>query len=97
MFIGFANLDKHFEHAMLIAHVYWVCKFGQTLWTVLKKNPENIGSGKRIYNGKFICSSTCHDAFFLWHMGPKILIYWGKYCASYCILNLGSKINIYMR
>jgi len=57
MFIGFADLNKHFEHVMLIVHVYWICHFGWTLWTILK-NPENIGSGKWIYSGKFICGLT---------------------------------------
>ena len=60
MFIGFADLNKHFEHVMLIVHVYWVCHFGWTLWTILKK-PQNIGSGKWIYSGKFICSCIYYD------------------------------------
>ena len=37
--------------------------------------PENIGSGKRIYSGKFICSSTCHDAILDDTWVSKILIY----------------------
>jgi hypothetical protein len=75
MFIGFANFNKHFEQC----NTSNACLLGLPIWTnalnSTKRIPENIVSGKRIYSGKFICSSTCHDAILDDTWVSKILIY----------------------